>query len=293
MTPSELLRLFTVLRQRVNLHVENACCEVSLPLPPAFDGELAFFRLVNWSYVVVNEAGRVVLPFLTSLPPLRAANGMRQEVGFLRTYVAHNLDVARKHDAKMLAAVHRWFKEACGKGYPTQTEHFSDACATLCGRIANNITGAIDACDLLDNTEDGPRLVEDLSARVNLNWEAHRFDRILERCVSRVGDFGLDLIQLRTKRLDAWRKTLTAAEESARERALELRIEADLLSAAEGALPITANEAATRLALAGPEHVTAALVILRRAHKEGSLLVPALIEAAASAASGDESTLMG
>ena len=214
MTPSELSGRYTVLRQRVNFHVQGACAEVSLPLPPAFDGELAFFRLVNWSYAVVNEAARVALPFLTDLPPLREANTLKPEIGNLRTYVAHNLDVTRKHDAKMVAAAHRWFKDACGKGYPTEPEHFAGACAALCGRLARTLMGAIDACDLLDSVEDGPRLVEDLRARVHLNWEAHRFDRIVERCAARIGNTGLDLLQLRVHRLDAWRKTVAAAESS-------------------------------------------------------------------------------
>lgn len=282
MTPSKLAGLYSVLRQRVNLHVEGACAEVSVQLPPAFDGELAFFRLVNWSYVVFNEAGRVALPFLANLPPLREAKALKAEVGYLRAYVVHNLDVTRKHDAKMVAATHRWFKTACGKGYPTQPAHFADACTALCVRFAEMLVGAIDACDLLDGDEDGLRLVEDLRARIDLNWEAHRFDRFVERCAERIGNVGLDLLKLRANRLDEWRKTVAAAEEVSRERALELRIEADLLAAIGDTLPVTAAEAATRLALAGPERVVAALLILRRARANGGLFIPALIETAVS-----------
>jgi hypothetical protein len=125
--------------------------------------------------------------------------------------------------------------------------------------------------------------VEDLTERVKLNWEAHRFDRFVERCAKRIGDVGLDLLRLRAKRLDVWREMVASAEESSRERALELRIEADLLAAVGDMLPVTAAEAATRLALAGPEKVVAALLILRRARIEGGLIIPELIEAAASA----------
>lgn len=282
MTPSELNNLYSGLRRRIAIHVPTACAEVSLPLPAAFDGELAFYRLVNWAYGLIHEAARVPLPFLMNLPPLRSIGTLRKDVANLRTYVAHNLDLSEKRDLKTMAAVHLWFKDACGHGSPRETPHFVDACNTLCRRLAEALEGSLDACDLLDDPLDGPRLIGDLQARVDLKWAAYRFDPIVTACADRLGNPALDLLKLRADRLDAWRRTLAEADEKGRARALELRIEADLLSAIGDRLPISAREASERLALAGPAAVVAGLLFLRDAKRIGSLSVPEIIELAAA-----------
>jgi hypothetical protein len=243
---------------------------------------LAFYRLVNWAYGLTHEAARVPLPFLMNLPPLRAVGTLRKDVANLRTYVAHNLDLNENRDRKTIAAVHSWFKDACGYGSPRDTTHFVDACNTLCERLTEALVGSLDACDLLDDPVDGPRLIGDLQTRVDLKWAAHRFDPIVTACADRLGNPALDLLKLRADRLDAWRRTLAEADEKGRDRALELRIEADLLSAIGDRLPISAREASERLALAGPATVVAGLLILRDAKRIGSLSVPEIIELAAA-----------
>jgi len=110
--PIELANLYARLRQRVVIHVSSACGDVSLMLPGGFDDELAFYRLVNWGYVLVEEAAKIPLAFLMRLPPLRADGSLRSEIGSLRTYVAHNLNFESKRDLKTLAFAHRWFKAA-------------------------------------------------------------------------------------------------------------------------------------------------------------------------------------
>ncbi|GAB1717351.1 MAG: hypothetical protein NTAFB05_23930 [Nitrobacter sp.] len=136
----------------------------------------------------------------------------------------------------------------------------------------------MDACDLLDDPVDGPRLIADLQTRVDLMWAAHRFDPVATACADRLGNPGLDLLKLRADRLDVWRRTLAEADEKGRARALELRIEADILSAIGDRLPISAREASERLALAGPAAVVAGLLLLRDARRVGRLSLPELIE---------------
>ena len=149
MTPIELSNLYQTLRTRVAVHCPNSCAEISLPLPSNFGDELAFYRLVNWGYVLVQEAAKIPLAFLTNLPPLKADNSFRKEVSRLRTYVAHNLDTKSTRDQKTYAFVHRWFKEACGRGTPTCVAHYGDCCAYLASRLQEVIIQATVAALLL------------------------------------------------------------------------------------------------------------------------------------------------
>ena len=277
MTPIDLGNLYQTLRTRVSIHSPNGCAEISLPLPSDFSDELAFYRLVIWGYALVNEAAKIPLAFLTNLPPLKADSSLRNEMSTLRTYVAHNLDISKKRDQKTYAFVHRWFKEACGRGSPDSAAHYGDSCIYLAGRLQEALNGAIEACDLLDDPEDGPRLVADLKDRIDLVWEAHRFDPMVAECAARLGNPGLDLLAIRSKHLDKWRRVLAEAAENERERILEQRIEADLLEAIGDTLPRTIRENLQRVA-ASADATVAALLLLREARRIGSMTLPQIIE---------------
>ena len=283
MTPIELSNLYQTLRTRVSIHSPNGCAEISLPLPSDFSDELAFYRLVIWGYALVNEAAKIPLAFLTNLPPLKANNSFRTEISRLRTYVAHNLDTKSTRDQKTYAFVHRWFKEACGRGTPNSAAHYGDCCAYLASRLQEALNGAIEACDLLDDPVDGPRLVADLRGRIDLAWEAHRFDPIVEECATRLGNIGLDLLAIRSKHLDKWRRVLAEADENERERVLKQRIEADLLEAIGDILPQTVRENLQRVA-ASADATVAALLLLREARRIGSMTLPQIIEVVSSQA---------
>ena len=287
MKPIDLGNLYQTLRTRVSIHLPNGCAEISLPLPSDFGDELAFYRLVNWGYALVQEAAKIPLAFLTSLPPLKATNSLRNEMSTLRTYVVHNLDISKKRDQKTYAFVHRWFKEACGRGSPDSAAHYGDCCIYLAGRLQEALTGAIDACDLLDDPEDGARLVADLKGRIDLAWEAHRFDPIVEECAARLGNIGLDLLEIRAKHLDKWRRVLSEADENERERVLEQRIESDLLEAIGEVLPRAIRENLQQVA-ASADATVAALLLLREARLIGTMTLPQIIKFVSSQVLGQD-----
>jgi hypothetical protein len=247
-------------------------------LPSEFSDELAFYRVVNWGYVVVNEAAKIPLAFLTQLPPLRADGSLPKDLGYLRTYVAHNLDVSSSHDLRTLAFTHRWFRNACGAGTPRQPTQFAACCEVLAAALDNALQGAISACDSLDSSVDGPRLVADLKSRIDLRWDAHRFDPIVEECARRLGNPGLDLLLIRKRNLDAWRQVVATSDEHERERALLLRIEGTLLKEIGEALPVTVQEASKRLGIAGINATIAALLLLRDARRFAAAPLPEIIE---------------
>ena len=245
-------------------------------MPSDFGDELAFYRLVIWGYALVNEAAKIPLAFLTNLPPLKANNSFRNEISTLRTYVAHNLDISKKRDQKTYAFVHRWFKDACGRGTPDSAAHYGDCCTYLADKLQEILNGAIVACDLLDDPVDGPRLVTDLKGRIDLAWEAYRFDPLVEECAARLGNPGLDLLIIRSKHLEKWRRVLSQADENERQRVLEQQIEADLLEAIGDALPQIIRENLQRVA-ASTDATVAALLLLRETRRIGTMTLPQII----------------
>ena len=285
MTPSDLSNRYQTLRTRVSVHCPDGCAEISLRLPSDFGGELAFYRLVIWGYVLVNEAARVPLAFLAGLPPLKANRSFRDEMRRLRTYLTHNLGLSKARDQRTRAFVHRWFREACGHGSPEGAAHYAACCDRLAGRLRELLDGAIAACDLLDGPEDGPRLVADLRGRLEVDWEASRFDPLVEKCAARLGDPGIDLMDFRSRQLDKWREALSQADENERERVLEQRIEADLLAAIGDALPRIVREKLQQVA-ASAEATVAALLLLRETRRLGAMSLPQIIEFVSSQATG-------
>ena len=278
MKPIELSNLYQKLRARISIHTGNGCAEISLLLPTSFCNELAFYRLVNWSYVLVNEAAKIPLAFLIKLPPLQIDdNSLRKEVQSLRTYVAHNLDPIRnERDQRTFAFVHGWFKNACGRGTPDSDSHYGACCEYLVNRLHNALNGAIAACDLLDDPEDGPRLVSDLKGRIDLAWEAYRFDPIVQQCAIRLGNPGLNVPKFRTDHLEKWRRVLSKADANERERVLEQQIEADILEFIGNKLPQSVREN-LRMIAADPQAATAALLLLHEVQRIGTMELPEII----------------
>lgn len=273
MTPADLANRYLQLRQRTDMHLRGACRDVSVPLPANFSDELAFYRLVNWSYVVLAEAAKTPIAFLISLPPLSTSSQLRNEVGNMRTFVAHNLDVASSSDFRTRSFAHQWFRQACGVGTPIAAVDFAKCCTYLGSRLDGVLKGAIEACDSLDDPEAGVSLVTDMRSRVELQWDAHRFDPIVAETAAAIGNPGLDLLAIRRRHLDSWRKTLATADEAQRGTALRLKIEATLIAEFADTLPFAVSDISSRLAVSDPSVVRAALILLRDVRRFAPLTV--------------------
>ena len=101
-------------------------------------------------------------------------------------------------------------------------------------------------------------------------------DPVVASCAARLGNPGLDLLALRSKHLEQWRKVLAMADEDERLSVLEQRIEADLLEAIGDALPRGAREGLERIA-GSAEATVAGLLLLRRARKAGAVSLEEII----------------
>lgn len=283
MIAEEITGLYDTLRTRISAHLSAGCSEITLKLSPELEDELAFYRLVFWGYALVHEAARIPFSFLTSLSPLKADRLLIRETSDLRTFLAHNLDMGKRRDRRINQFVHGWFKEACGDGQPESNSQFESCCARLGSDIGRGLAGAIEACELLDSMEDGSRLVQDLRERVDLAWEASRFDPVVSRCAERLGNPGLDLRAFRARNLERWRRFLAQADQTAREQALEQRIEADLLAVMDGALPASVRAGLQRIS-ASREGVGTGLLLLSNARSAGTLTMQQILELVDSSA---------
>jgi hypothetical protein len=248
-------------------------------LPPSGErDELSFVRLVAWSYVLVHETGRIHLAFLSQLPPLLDFGPILPHVRQLRTWTSHQLSLEKDRDQAILAGAQRWFRTTCSVGTPSKPPEWNRCFKRLCFELHELIGGAILACEAFQSETDGPRLAADLGQRLDRNWEAYRFDKVVEAAAARLGYGGLDPVAFRTRHLDSWRKVVMIAQEAAIERLLELRVEADLLGAMNNALPTTAREVLQRIAPCSPAELAATMLVLKN-HWNGDRDIEALLGA--------------
>lgn len=248
---------------RLRVHAgDRALGEVTVNIPTSDDDELSFLRLVVWSYVLLQETGRVALRFLKELPPFPSGE-LLPEVSYLRTWATHNLLPDKDSDRKKLQLAWGWLKQACGSTRPTTPEDWRACFGRLCDNVADVLRNALAACEALDGPEDGPRLLDELRRRLDRNWDAHRFDVHVVDALSRLGFKGIEPVQFRMRHLDSWRKVVAAAQEDSIDRLLEQRIEKDLLDVMNSALPITAREVLERLSTEDPRELGVLMLAIR------------------------------
>lgn len=236
--------------------------DVTVKHPDREDDELSFIRLVIWCYVVVNESGRVALRFLRDLPPLKDVD-LLPEASILRTWATHNLLPEKESDRKKLRQSWAWFRDACGTQQPSSEQEWRACFGTLASRAQDVFERALRASEALGTQEDGQRLREELSRRVERDWEAHRFDPIVVKVAGTLGFSGIEAKKLRERNLDAWRKVVAVADDGRAEDLLERRIEKDVLDLMNGALPLSAREVLELAPGWGPPEFGALMLALR------------------------------
>ncbi len=264
MTFAQLTEVLGHLRKVVSAHVPGSLGEVNVARPRRDDDELAFLRLIVWCYSVVQEVGRVPLRFLKELPPFKSGR-LLPEVELLRTWATHNLKLDSDSDQDKQKRALLWLKQSCGTSAPESAEHWKACFDRLSDSVGSVLEQARAAAELLNDAEDGPRLVAELKKRVERDWEAFRFDEPVAASIERLGFHGLDPVTFRKLRVEEWRKVVKTADDGAIDRLLALRIQADLLQFMNEALPLTARDAIEQFALETPGQVGTFMLALRAA----------------------------
>lgn len=263
MTFAEVIDGYSKLRLRlVALVGPEALPEINIAIPKDAASELAFIRLVGWSYALFHENGKLAVRFLLrlgncSLPPAL------DDVQVLRTWAAHNLSLESASDEKKLRAAWAWLRRSCGVTTPDE-RHWSDCFKALSAAVSAVLRDCIAAAEVLDHPVDGPHNVDELKRRVEREWDGYRFDRFVEAAVVRFGFKGLDPLDLRRVKLESWRKVVRAANAEEMDALLTKRIESDVLDMMGGALPFEASNVVDRVAGISPSAVAVWLMGFKR-----------------------------
>jgi hypothetical protein len=236
--------------------------EITVTKPDGENSELSFLRLVIWCYVLQNENGRVVLRFVDKIPSV-SGKAILKQVGALRTWLAHNLSFDKVRDLKTLQAAEAWLIKACGTGSPRTLEEWGACSRCLQGEISGALDEVIKACDFFATQEDGARLVGQLKHQAERNWDAYKFDIVAESACNNFGYKGLDIQKFREKNLAEWRKVVDMALDENMADLLKLRIEADLITLMNFALPVPSDDIKSALEGVRPEALAIAISVLR------------------------------
>jgi hypothetical protein len=222
--------------------------------------ELAFLRLVAWTYTVLYETAKLSLGILRHLPPLRNRSGtLLPHVRALRTWTSHNLAFDSKTDIATIRSATAWFQYSCGAGTPLTIANWSKCFDVLLNDIATLLEQAVQACDAFEDPTDGKGLKEEFERRLERNWEGFRFDAFIEAACKLLGYSGVDVVSFRNKHLQDWRNVVALSEPDAIGKNLTKRVEADLLKYMGEAAPLTGTEFQALLALSTASEIRACL----------------------------------
>ncbi len=277
MTLEELRDSVVELRESLaDLVEKNALPNLTVTFPAHDRNESSFLRLVAWGYVLLFEVGRISIPYLLQLPNLHSRDegfdgeAVRELVRSLRTWCFHNLDEESARDRGTLRKVNRWLDQMRVKITPDDDFAWQRCTQKLCeeiGQLVKHCQGAAET--VLTSPEDGKDAVEDLQFRIQREWPAHEFDKIVSDAVVRLG-VKIDPRSFRETRLSKWQRYLKSLPESDDPVSLMARmIERDLLDLTADLLPIDGNDVMRGLEIEPGPKVAEALTKARELLKIG------------------------
>lgn len=275
MTFIELNGEFVQLRRTLRTFLgDDALDDISLQSPMGND-EASFLRLIAWSYVLVFEAGRITIPYLTKLPS--RVNRSQAElkatctlIHDLRTWSFHNLSFNDKRGLGVSKRTTMWFIGNSGTLPPSDVSGWQKCYESLCGEVILLVAHCKSAVEVvLADAEARDRTIADLSRRLARNWPAHKYDQLLSEVLARIGQ-RLDIPRFRQARFEKWRAYLETIPEGDDPLTLVVRmIERDVLDHFGSVLPIDSDDIVSNLGL-GPGHeVGEALYAARRIYDSG------------------------
>ena len=301
---AELNAAVVELRRSLRIFVgETALGEIHVRPPARENDEASFMRLVNWSYVLLFELGRITVPYLTKLPSVtgQAANRFqegREIVHDLRTWSSHNIGFSSERDAAISKRVSTWFLAQCKATEPQDEGAWRLCFERLCSEVGMIVEHCRNALASIAGNVDEAGAIEELRHRLDRSWPPERFDEIVADTCIRLG-VSLNVPGFRGQRLAKWREFLATVPDADDPRgAITRLIERDVADHTNDVLPISGNDVMASLALPPGPRVGAAIRRARELFRSGirdpqQLLERLQIEATARRASDDDEDLSG
>lgn len=178
---------------------------MTVPEPEEPPNELHFVRLVNWSYVLLNEAGGAAYKELArflknSRPDLsRAYQDGRRDIDALRTALAHNLPNDGGSNDRTKRIADAWLVQNGGADdWPSRCTALHN---TLCTMIAALREAFLQLSHGSGANGDGiARMLES----INRYWPPHMFDSLVEETARDIGLPPFDAVAFRRPRQEQW-----------------------------------------------------------------------------------------
>lgn len=193
--------------------------ELHVILPDPTSPEPGFLRAISWLYCLYFEAGRVSLTFLRRLGEAyllidRTLTEKHIEaVRCLRTELHHNLGFADS-DLDARTAAEGWRRRACGTAFPRTSDQWM-ACYSSIVNDAYKFLGTIDTIvrRIESDGDAAQQHLEDWLRRLDRNWNAASFDRLIDDAKYRLAREALNTVAFRNRYVEKWRKQLELLED--------------------------------------------------------------------------------
>ena len=253
---------------------ETALGEIHIRPPARENDEASFMRLVNWSYVLLFEVGRVTVPYLMKLPGETGHTVERLQAGCgvvhdLRTWSAHNIGFSSERDAAKSRRVSLWFLAQCNATEPRDEDAWRSCFERLCAEVGMIVEHCRTALASIAGNADEQGAIEELSHRLDRSWPADRFDEIVVDTCTRLG-VSLHVPGFRDQRLAKWREFVAAVPDTDDpRRAITGLIERDVVDHTNDVLPVGGEDVMATLGLAPGPRVGDAILRARELFRSG------------------------
>ena len=223
--------------------------ETSVRNPRFSPPELGFYQTVTWLYAFYFEAGRVSLRFLIEKFETyglgQDGNHQRhyEDVGRLRTFLQHNLNLDSTGDIRTRRTCEEWFSKACGSAFPGSDEEWNQCLVEILSDAGAYLVAAIECVRAIERDEASNMVIHQWSTRLLRYHPKHEFENLVSMVVHDIGQDSLDPAQLTERYYERWSRNLRFRSEGYifEEEARRL-IEQTILNEAELPPPISATD---------------------------------------------------
>ncbi|MCS4309591.1 hypothetical protein M2404_003968 [Rheinheimera pacifica] len=193
---TQLHASYTVLSEGIRVNVaRDAVSNINVRPPSTAENEVDFLRLVTWSYAVLFESGRVSFNVILGLPPLNNSvlsiekqAKTKSTVQKLRTWLFHNIGFEKDREMEIRSEVSGWFISCCQSFSPNTPEHWR-----MCfDRLCDDMIEIIEYCHqvlafVLSSPIDKEAIIATWKKRLQRDWDAHEFDKLISDSALRLG----------------------------------------------------------------------------------------------------------
>ena len=223
--------------------------EMSIRNPRFSPPELGFYQTVTWLYAFYYEAGRVSLRFLIdrlqTYFPDKHGNHLRhyEDVGRLRTYLQHNLNLDSTQDLRTQQISEEWFSRACGSAIPGIDQEWNECLERILGDSTAFLSGTIECVRAMERDDSSRIIVEQWSVRLGQYHPKQEFESLVSIVIHDMGQDSLDPAQITDRYYDQWNRNLRfRSEDYIFEEDARRLIERTILNEAELPPPISGQD---------------------------------------------------